>query len=85
MTKEEAIQFIENCNDTNYGFFVCAVSRDDLTAKCPTQMVDEFDSLETSEKEQYLSNLASRLGDMYENEHFHFDFLEVDMNNLLED
>lgn len=84
MTREEVIKYIEECKDDIYGFFICGVSREDIACKCDNRTIAEFDNLTDAKKEEYLSNLADDLGDVYENEHFSEDWNEINFYNLVE-
>lgn len=83
MTKEQAIEFIEKCSDEDiYGFFVCAVSKEDIACKCDIKTNNDFNNLSDENKKSYLSNLADELETTYQEEHFSDDFNEVNFYEL---
>ena len=82
MTKDEAIDFIERCDaDKNdvYGYFVVAVSREDIACKSSDEVVDKFDKLSQDDQKRFVSKLANELQDHYEEYHFSEDFMDFDM------
>jgi hypothetical protein len=68
MTKEEAINFINECselrNDNPYGFVVIAISREDIKnhQHC---FLERFDNLSDENKEIVVSELADHISDMF--------------------
>ena len=68
MTKEEAINFINECsemrNDKPYGFVVIAISREDIENH-QQDFIERFDNLSDDNKERVVSELADHLSDMF--------------------
>ena len=68
MTKEEAINFINECselrNDKPYGFMVVAISREDIELH-QEDFLERFDNLSDESKERVVSGLADHLSDMF--------------------
>jgi hypothetical protein len=68
MTKEEAINFINECselrNDKPYGFMVVAISREDIEIH-QQDFLERFDNLSDENKERVVSVLADHLSDMF--------------------
>ena len=89
MTKEEAIKFIKECandSDAPYGFFVCAISREDIANHFEDEVVEEFDKLSKNKKETLLSNIAEEIKDTFEEYEFGCDLenIEIDFENMTE-
>ena len=89
MTKEEAIKFIKECtndSDAPYGFFVCAISREDIVNHFEDEVVEEFDKLPKKKKEILLSNIADEIKDTFEEYEFGCDLenIEIDFENMTE-
>lgn len=89
MTKKEAIEFIKKCakdSDAPYGFFVCAISREDLACHHSDEVVEEFDKLSKKKKEILLSNIADEIKDTFEEYEFGCDLenIEIDFENMTE-
>lgn len=90
MKKAEAIEFIKKCakdNDAPYGFFVVAISREDLVVHCESEVVEEFDSFSKAKRERILSNIANELEDEYQEYTFGVDMdnMEIDCQTFVED
>lgn len=68
MTKEEAINFINECseqrNDKPYGFMVVAISREDIELH-QHDFLERFDNLSDENKERVVSELADHISDMF--------------------
>lgn len=81
MTRAEAIKYIEDTPDIS-GFFVVAITEEDIVDRLPTWSAEEFSAREASHKLTTLSDTADVLQEWYENEQFHKDiimgFLEAD-------
>lgn len=80
MTKEEALKFINECakdSDATYGFFVCAVSREDLESHCEDEVIKAFDKLSKCKKEKILSGIAEELNNTYQDYEFGVDMDDV--------
>lgn len=83
MTKKEAIEFIKKCakdSDAPYGFFVCAISREDLACHHSDEVVEEFDKLSKRKKEKALSAIADELNDKYQDWNFSPDIEDIEMD-----
>jgi hypothetical protein len=83
MTKKEAIEFIKKCDkdsDAPYGYFVCAISREDLAVHCSEEVVEEFDKLSKTKKEKVLSNIANELNETYQEYEFDNDIESIEMD-----
>lgn len=86
MKKEDVFNFVnecENCNEKPYGYFVVAISREDIAAKFG-DLVRKFDMFTEEEKANILSEMADVLNDVYENEHFGNDFRKA-FNDIIND
>ena len=88
MTKKEVIDFINQCDndsDAPYGFFICAISREDLAFHCDNQVVSEFDKLNTNQKEKVLSNIADEIHNTFEEYEFKNDLenIEIDIKGMI--
>lgn len=80
MTKNEAIKFINECakdSDAPYGFFVCAVSRENLAVRCEDEAVKAFDKLSKTKKKKVLSSIAEELNNIYQDYEFGVDMDDV--------
>ena len=68
MTKEEAINFINECSecrdDKPYGFIVIALSREDIAIR-QEEFLERFDNLSEESKEQVISQLADNISDTF--------------------
>lgn len=68
MTKEEAINFINECSEQRnykpYGFIVIAISREDIENH-QKDFIERFDNLSDESKERVVSGLADHLSDMF--------------------
>ena len=85
MTKDEAIKFIEKCSETELsGFFVVAVSQEDIVNKCDVRTNTTFNNFDNSDKEKFLSNVADELRESYEYQHFSDDFNEINMYGVMD-
>ena len=76
MTKEDAIKFISECNDKDYGFMVVAISAEDV-GNVDNDLLDGFNSVQDEYKAKWLSILADKLNEEYQEEHFGKDFENV--------
>ena len=77
MTKEEAIKFIESCNDDFCGFSVNVVSSEDIYVNCNDETIKRFDNLSNDRKEEVLSEIADDLKSTYEEWTFHRHFNDI--------
>lgn len=83
MTKKEAIEFIKNCDkdiDAPYGYFVCAISREDLAVHCSDEVIENFDKLSKSKKVKVLSSIADELNETYQEYEFENDIESMEMD-----
>lgn len=74
MTKQEAIDFIKKCVGKPYGFFVVAISEEDVDAYCEGDVKEHFESLSATDKKDWLSAVAGELDDLYNERTFGEDF-----------
>ena len=74
MTRGEAIEYIEN-TPGDAGFFVVAITEEDIKDRLPTWSSDEFSSRNVNQKLITLSDTADVLQEWYENEQFHKDII----------
>ena len=71
MKKNEAIEFIKKCSkDEVCGFFVVAITKEDLINHYDEETIKEFEKLTKSEQEEVLSEIANEMGEMYNEWHF---------------
>ena len=86
MTKEEAIKFIESCNDDFCGFSVNVVSSKDIYANCNDETIKRFDNLSNNHKEEVLSKMADDLKNTYEEWTFlrHFNKIMISFKKSLD-
>lgn len=68
MTREEAINFINECSeyrdDKPYGFIVVALSREDIAIR-QEEFLERFDNLSDESKEKVIGQLADNISDAF--------------------
>ena len=89
MTKQEAIDFIERCSkcsEAPFGFFVCAISGEDIAIQCDKDEQKAFNQLSDKDKEKALSVMADMLNEQYQDYTFGCDFaaIEKDFESMIE-
>ena len=71
MKKNDAIEFIKKCSkNEECGFFVVAITREDLENHYDNEVIEEFDKLSSKKKENVLSGIANEMEEMYNDWHF---------------
>lgn len=83
MTKTEAIKFIESCKNEPYGFFVVAISREDVAVHCTEKIINEFDNYSMNRQEKILSDIADEMNDVFQENNFSDNFDNVCMENIM--
>lgn len=70
MTAEEAIKYIQETVEKGepFGFFVTAISREDLKPKLDKKQFSELE--EAEDIDSFLSDVADSMQTAYENDHF---------------
>lgn len=74
MTREEAIKYIDG-TPGDAGFFVVAITEEDIQDRLPTWSSDEFSSRNVNQKLITLSDTADVMQEWYENEQFQKDII----------
>ena len=72
-----------NDSDAPYGFFVCAISREDIANHFEGEVVEEFDKLSKKKKEILLSNIADEMNDVYQENNFSDNFDNICFENTM--
>ena len=72
-----------NDSDAPYGFFVCAISREDIVNHFEDEVVEEFDKLSKKKKEILLSNIADEMNDVYQENNFSDNFDNICFENTM--
>jgi signal recognition particle receptor subunit beta len=71
MKKNDAIEFIKKCSKIEEcGFFVVAITREDLATHYDNEVIEEFDKLSSKEKENVLSGIANEMEELYQEWNF---------------
>lgn len=76
MTRGEAIEYIEDTPGIA-GFFVVAITEEDIKDRLPTWSSDEFSARNVNQKVITLSDTADVMQEWYENEQFHKDIISA--------